>query len=97
MEFPNRHDRLLTRLAHLARPDLDGARFWQHAPSQEQAYGPPRHVRRGPVVLSMPNPTPANYVLGVELDGQRFEVEARSLGDWYDLDAVVGMLNAESG
>lgn len=34
------------------------------------------------------------YALVAYLDGHEYRTDAQDLGDWYDMDAVVGMLNS---
>jgi hypothetical protein len=34
------------------------------------------------------------YPLRAYPDGKRYEVEARNLGDWYDVRAMLGLMNA---
>jgi hypothetical protein len=34
------------------------------------------------------------YVLRAYLAGERYQVQARNLGDWYDVEAVIGLLNS---
>ncbi|HEV8324576.1 MAG TPA: hypothetical protein VG389_23365 [Myxococcota bacterium] len=85
--FPNAHDALLMRLAALAAPALDGVLFEEIPPPEPTGATPagadaPGGAGRPP------------YVLVAWMDGQRFSARARDLDDWYDVEAVVGLLNA---
>jgi hypothetical protein len=35
-----------------------------------------------------------NYVLRAYMDGRTYELDAQNHGDWYDLEAVIGLLNS---
>lgn len=76
--FPNDHDVLLVELAALAEGDLDGVHFEELPPAEDQFEADP----------------PVPYRLNAYAGGFRYEVEADNLGDWYDVTAVVGLLNA---
>lgn len=93
-QFPNQHDRLLYDLSELAGPPLDAAVFEEVAPPFELSDGgwwvaghrvdtPPPGVTEG-----MP------YRLRAFLGGRIYETDAQDFGDWYDLDRVLGLLNA---
>jgi len=69
--FPNEHDGLLRALAGLVSPALDGARFEEVAPPDDE----------GP------------YGLVARMDGKTYRVPAENLGDWYDVDAVLRLLD----
>jgi len=69
--FPNEHDGLLRALAGLVSPALDGARFEEVAPPDDE----------GP------------YELIARMDGRTYRVPAENLGDWYDVDAVLRLLD----
>lgn len=72
--YPNRHDGLLIRLAHLGGGVLAEARFEETAPDDPRDHESP-------------------YRLHAFVDGESLTAEARNLGDWYDVAAVLGLLN----
>jgi len=78
--FPNRHEGLMQQLTLLVTPDLDGIIFEEVPPQMTETFEKVDAT--------------GGYVLIAYLDGQRYEVDAQDLGDWYDIDAVVGMLNS---
>jgi hypothetical protein len=77
-QFPNDHDALLADLALLVRPALDGVVFEERPPTLDPTTG----ETRGP------------YELRAYADGKRYELLAEDRGDWYDVPAVLGLLNA---
>ncbi len=46
------------------------------------------------IPLGGPDDDESPYRLLAYLGGERFEVRARNLGDWYDVEATIGLLNA---
>jgi hypothetical protein len=46
------------------------------------------------IVPAAPDDDDSPYKLRAYLDGTRYELEADNMGDWYDLTAVVGLINA---
>jgi hypothetical protein len=78
--FPNEHDVLMQRLAALARGDLAGVAF-------EEV--PPRALEDDDSVEQI-----GPYLLRAYARGFVLETQAANNGDWYDLDAVLGLLNA---
>ncbi len=79
-QWPNEHEGLLTKLAALAPGGLGDVAFGEAAPPVEG--------------MRAKHPSPAgSYQLFAWMDGHRFAVRAEDLGDWYDLPAVLGLLN----
>jgi hypothetical protein len=76
--FPNEHDELLARLSVLAKPVLNDVVFEEIPPLNADG---DEDERRG-------------YQLHAYTGGKRYWVAAQNNGDWYDVDAVVGLLNA---
>lgn len=76
--FPNRHDSLARTLAALASPALDDVVFEEVPPTMDERTG----EESGP------------YALTAYVDGRRLRLDAENHGDWYDVDAVVRLLNA---
>ena len=92
--YPNEHDGLLYDLAELAGPPLGRASFEEDAPPVELPGGR-WLLGDGEVDRLPPGVTPgAPYKLRAYLAGRAFEVEAQDFGDWFDLEQVVGLLNA---
>ncbi len=93
-QFPNQHDRLLYDLAELAGPPLNVAFFEEEAPPFELADGSwmvgGRKVDVPPLGIAEGTP----YRLRAYLGGRQYETDAQDFGDWYDLDRVLGLLNA---
>ncbi len=92
--FPNHHDRLLYDLVELAGPPIAAALFEEEAPAFEHPDGgwvvagrtldaPPPGITEG-----MP------YRLRAYYRGRVYETDAQDFGDWYDLDRVLGLVNA---
>ncbi len=92
--FPNHHDRLLYDLVELAGPPIASALFEEAAPAFEHPDGgwvvAGRRVEAPPpgVTEGMP------YRLRGYFRGRVYETEAQDYGDWYDLDRVLGLVNA---
>ncbi len=80
-EFPNEHDALLAELAAMTGQALSDVYFEEVAPDPE-----------GPRDEEDSAKTP--YLLRAYANGQRYSLEATDYGDWYDLEAVVGLLNS---
>ncbi len=78
--FPNQHDSLLRSLADLIQPTLAGVVFEEVAPE----YDEDANVSDADGV----------YLLRAYVDGQLLETQAEDLGDWYDVDAVLRLLDA---
>lgn len=93
-DFPNGHDALLFELAELAGPPLADALFAEIAPPLDLGEG--RWLVAGGEVDRLPDGLAAGdpYRLTGYLDGRAWEVDAQDFGDWYDLDQVIGLLNA---
>ena len=77
--FPNAHDSLMRELAALAGDALAGALFDEIPPVYDENAG---DEEVGP------------YRLSVYLGGKRYRIDAENHGDWYDLDAVLTLMNA---
>lgn len=77
--FPNEHQVLLETLAQLVSPDLDGVLFEEEPP------------KTGPDGEKL-DPD-GGYTLVAYASGKRYRVPAQDKGDWYDLEAVLGLLN----
>ncbi|MFH1468065.1 MAG: hypothetical protein ABIO70_27005 [Pseudomonadota bacterium] len=95
--FPNEHDGLLAELAALAGPPLADVVFTELPPPLVEA-GEPLGVAVDVIIdgsgrLLRPAAPGGAYRLLAWTGTERFEVPARDLGDWYDLAAVLGMLN----
>jgi hypothetical protein len=87
--FPNEHDVLLLQLSVLAGAELRNVIFEEVAPRVDSQQMPGvASTTRAPDFVRAP------YRLRAYRDGMRYEVTARNLGDWYDLEAVLGLLNA---
>jgi hypothetical protein len=84
-DFPNHHDALLVELAALAPDVLEGVLFDET---------PPGEVHEGGEVPEIVVDEGIPYVLHAYDGGAAWQLDARNLGDWYDLDAVIGLLNA---
>jgi hypothetical protein len=94
--YPNEHDGLLYDLAELAGPPLGDASFQEDAPPVELRHGR-WLLGHGEVDRLPPGVTPgAPYKLQAYLSGRAYEVEAQDFGDWFDLEQVLGLLNAIS-
>lgn len=78
--FPNGHDSLLRALADLTQPTLAGVVFEEVAPEYDEA--------------ADANDADGIYLLRAYVDGQLLETQAEDLGDWYDVDAVLRLLDA---
>ncbi|MEM8605887.1 MAG: hypothetical protein AAGF92_02180 [Myxococcota bacterium] len=78
--FPNEHDALMVELAGYAGEDLAGVVFEEVPPK----------IRQTDQAWETVGP----YLLRAYADGQILETKAADYGDWYDLDAVLGLLNA---
>jgi hypothetical protein len=93
-QYPNNHDGLLLELAMTAGPPLAAAVFEEQAPplqlDNDTFVLGGQQVRKLPPGRHVGEP----YRLRGWLEGRLFEVEAQDFGDWYDLDQVLGMLNA---
>jgi hypothetical protein len=76
-EFPVRHDDLLASLAWTARPELQGVVFEEVAPPWDE-----EHLEGN-----------GDYTLRAYLDAERFSVTARNLEPYWDLGAVLALLN----
>jgi hypothetical protein len=80
-QFPNEHDALLSELAAMAGPELSGVSFEEVAPDPD---GPRNERGEGE----------EPYLLRAYAGGQRYELDAIDYGDWYDVEAVLGLLNS---
>lgn len=93
-EYPNGHDALLFELAELAGPPLAAALFAEGAPpiriEESKWLVAGAEVDRLPAGVVEGEP----YRLTGYLDERAFAVDAQDFGDWYDLDQVLGLLNA---
>ena len=78
--FPNEHHLLMDTLASMVSPDLDRIIFEEKPPEMTEDFA---KVADG-----------EGYTLIAYMDGKRYTLTAQDLGDWYDLDAVLGMLNS---
>jgi hypothetical protein len=97
-QYPNEHDTLLVQLAALAPAALRGVVF------EEIVRGTPGGVDLGGGLIAdgvtddegsmIEGDAPeGDYLLHAYDDHARYEVSAENLGDWYDVDAVIGLLN----
>jgi hypothetical protein len=80
-QFPNQHDSLARRLAELVEPELDQVLFEEVAPK---------------IVVDDEGEVEdegGNYTLHAYHDGQRLSVTVANFGDWYDVDAVLALIN----
>lgn len=91
-QFPNEHDALLTRLWAAASPALPDAVFLEKPPEEP---GAPKALRTdgGDTLTWYGEGGDGVYRLAGWAGGRRWDVVARDHGDWYDLDAVLGLLN----
>jgi hypothetical protein len=80
--FPNAHDSLMRELAALAGDALAGALFDEIPPVYDENAADEASEEVGP------------YRLSVYLDGKRYRIDAENHGDWYDLEAVLKLMNA---
>lgn len=78
--FPNEHHLLMDTLAAMVSPDLDRVIFEEKPPEMTEDFD---KVNDG-----------EGYTLIAYMDGKRYTLPAQDLGAWYDLDAVLGMLNS---
>ncbi len=78
--FPNQHDSLLRSLADLIQPTLAGVVFEEVAPEYDED--------------ANVSDIDGVYLLRAYVDGQLLETQAEDLGDWYDVDAVLRLLDA---
>lgn len=78
-EFPNEHDALMKQLAAYAGTDLADVVF-------EEV--PPHTLETNDTVQEA-----GPYLLRAYARGQVLEAQAANNGDWYDLEAVLGLLN----
>jgi hypothetical protein len=83
--FPNAHDSLMRELAALSGVDLTAALFDEIPPVLSEM----RPVFDGDAVEET-----GPYRLSVYLGGKQYFIDARNLGDWYDLNAVLALMNA---
>jgi hypothetical protein len=79
--FPNAHDSLMRELAVLAGDPFAGALFEEIPPVFDEGSGDEGDEEIGP------------YRLSVYLDGKRYRIDAKNYGDWYDLEAVLTLMN----
>lgn len=93
--FPNAHDGLLAELAAAAGGPLSEAVFAERPPSDPGDMKAATDVN-GSEFLYDGGGGPGVYVLSGWARGERWDVVARDLGDWYDVPAVLGMLNTMS-
>ena len=87
-QFPNEHDVLLDDLAELADGDLRGAAFEETPPGAKS-----QPVPGEPGLMQAPQNRTAPYHVRGYHRGWRYEIDAGNFGDWYDLEAVLGLLN----
>jgi hypothetical protein len=80
-QFPNAHDSPMRALAALTGDALAGAVFDEIPPVFDENAGG-EGEESGP------------YRLSVYLAGKRYRIDAENHGDWYDLDAVLKLMNA---
>ncbi|MFZ5477036.1 MAG: hypothetical protein ACOZNI_09705 [Myxococcota bacterium] len=91
-QWPNEHDALLQRLALLGDASLRGVIFEEIPPAGEGDLVVDA-VTEGGKVREMGGPTAGLYVLRAYAGGKRWEAHAADLGDWYDLEVTLGLLN----
>jgi hypothetical protein len=98
--YPNEHDGLLAELAAMAGPPMSGVVFLESAPPLEEAgelgelSEPVIDVVIGEDGRVWEAPSPhGSYLLHAFTGKERLTVAAEDLGDWYDLHAVLGLLN----
>lgn len=95
--YPNEHDALLTELAAMAGPPLAEVAFLEVAPpldGEEAMGGVAIDVVIGEDGRVYDNPSAhGSYVLHAFTGQERLTTHAEDLGDWYDLAAVLGLLN----
>ena len=98
--YPNEHDGLLAELAAMAGPPLSGVAFLESAPPLEvvgeagELGEPVIDVVIGDDGRVWEAPSPhGSYILHAFTGTERLSVAAEDLGDWYDLNAVLGLLN----
>ena len=92
--FPNEHDSLLRELAALAPDVLDGVLFVEVAPGASGGgldLGDGTSLRPDSLDDALDDEGP--YTLVAYMDGHAYTTMAENLGDWFDVRAVVGMLN----
>lgn len=78
-QFPNEHDSLMRDLAGITGGAFAGAVFEEMPPVFDERTG---EEEQGP------------YRLSVYLGGKRYRVDAKNNGDWYDVEAVLRLMNA---
>ena len=83
--YPNEHDSLLRALARLAGPRFPPTVF------EELTGRPGKEVTVDSE--ESPDDDTGPYALVAYTGGQRLETAASNYGDWYDITAVVGLLN----
>ncbi len=98
--YPNQHDGLLAELAALAGPPMSGVAFAEYAPPLEGL----EPVEGGEPVIDAiiaedgstwkADGPSSGYQLHAYTGTTRLTVAAEDLGDWYDLHAVLGLLNS---
>lgn len=91
--YPVGHDALLAELALLAPGALDDV-VWEEIPPGAAHAGliADYAVEDGELVENEASEGP--YALRAYSRGERFEIPAQQLDDWYDLEAVIALLNA---
>jgi hypothetical protein len=96
--YPNEHDTLLVELAALSPATLRGTYFdeiLEGAPGGieiDEGLAADVVVDESGEAVYGDEPTGV-YVLHAYDGHTRYEIEAENFGDWYDVDAVVGLLN----
>jgi hypothetical protein len=87
--YPNHHDDLLLTLASLAGPPLSDVLFHEIAPPLNEQQD--LEIAGQMFVTSKGPPKP--YRLQAFHSGVLWEVEGQDYGDWYDVEAVLGLLS----
>jgi hypothetical protein len=93
-QYPNEHDGLMAKLTDIAGPPLDEAVFEEDAPPYETYDGTWLVGYRVYSELPPGRREGEAYRLRGYLGGLRYATEAQEMGDWYDVQQVLGMLNA---
>jgi hypothetical protein len=83
--FPNQHDSLMRSLARLLGSELEGAVFEERPPDLVESEG-------DEIVDDADMSGP--YQLAAYVGGKRYSTQAENLGDWYDVGAVLRLMNA---
>jgi hypothetical protein len=91
--YPVGHDALLAELSFLAPGALDDVVWEEIPPAAASSVSIADYVTEDGELIENDEPE-GPYALRAYSRGDRFEVPARQLDDWYDLEAVIALVNA---